>query len=301
MLLKKIKLLKARKNHPYVDAAEFRSRDICAIQIPGGHRPITLNDMLERYEKDFPTCDKEFLQFPKRPFYYEKSFQNNPVRRAVDIENKKLNLKEKVDIINLIPFDFENDQDESIKQKTVDKILESVKRLVNDMAIKTNECVRSHSNVLNEKVTGKLEDLKDPKKTLATINEIQVFLFDKVIDSEKTLKKGKKKRVIDIEERKQNLKEKLSVIDSIPFNLDIDSDENIKQKTFDKILESIEKLMMIEGLLYLLKVKVAGNLKDLKDPTRSIVRIMKSKPLFLKKLSTMTKLTKKKLASMKGG
>jgi len=109
------------------------------------------------------------------------------VRRAVDVENHRLSLKKKVKDIDSIQFDCD-DNVENIKRKTVSKIIESLEILIHELPIKTIEPVSEPTkDVLKQKVTENLEDLKDPLKAVVTIKEILELEIDKLV--EKKVKK----------------------------------------------------------------------------------------------------------------
>ena len=98
---------KAKKNHPIKDPEEVRSKQFCTVKTPLGNEPMSLNDIEKRYEKDFPSWNKDFQCFPEGPIFYDTLFKKKPFTRAIDIEKKILDLKKKVNVLFHIPFDFD--------------------------------------------------------------------------------------------------------------------------------------------------------------------------------------------------
>ena len=163
-----------------------------AREVPVGSEPMSLHDIEKRYEKDFPLWYKDFQCFPEAPIFYDKLFKKEPLTRAIDIENKLLDLKTKVKVQSHIPFDFTNDNDDTISRRTVDEIIQNLQELIKYLKLTNNSRIKNGlPKVLNSKVNGKLVELKDPTKTIETIKEIQEEAFDMVIANDKTCREEK--------------------------------------------------------------------------------------------------------------
>ena len=155
-----------------------------------GDEPMNLNDIQMRYQNDFPLWNKDFQCFPEGPIFYDKMFKQEPLKRAIDIEKKLQKLKKKVTVISFIPFDSDNDNDDAIVTKTVDEIIQSLQVLISYLQLTNNARVKNGlPKVLNRKVKGSLLQLKNSKKAVAIIQEIQEEAFDMTIRNDETCRK----------------------------------------------------------------------------------------------------------------
>ena len=162
----------------------FRDIAICTIKTPIGKKPMTLDDIEEMYTKNFPKWNKDFQCFPEGPIFYDKLFKKEPFTRAIDIEEKFNQLRNKVQSISEVPFNVESDSDNVIISKTVNNILESFKDVIKCLNLENNLRVKkSLPNILSGMVGGKLTKLKKASQSIATIHEIQDKIFGKVLEN----------------------------------------------------------------------------------------------------------------------
>ena len=161
----------------------FRNIPLCTIKTPMGEKSLTLDDIEKMYTKNFPTWDREFQCFPEGPIFYDKLFKIEPFTRAIDIEEKVNQLKSKIKHISKVPFDVEFDSDNVIISKTVNNVLESLQDLIKHLSMDNNSRVKKTlPNILSGMVRGKLIQLKEASKSIATISEIQYTIFGKVLE-----------------------------------------------------------------------------------------------------------------------
>ena len=181
-------------NRPNIDLESFRSLPICNIKVPtaSGEETLCLDDIERKYTENYPLWDKEFQCFPEGPLFYDKLFKKEPYTRAIDIENKFLELRKKISTISESPFDAERDADETVIEKTLNAIVSSLQTLIKFLNLSNNSRINSHlPEVLNSKVEEKLEMLKDETKVIDIIHEIQDQAFDMVLENDKTCKQEK--------------------------------------------------------------------------------------------------------------
>ena len=88
------KAIEKSKNNRSLDEEKFnfKSTPICSIKTPNGEEPLCLNDIERMYEKNFPAWNDSFQCFPEGPIFYDKLFNKSPSTRAIDIENKIIEL-----------------------------------------------------------------------------------------------------------------------------------------------------------------------------------------------------------------
>ena len=185
----------AIENRPNIDLQSFKLLPLCHIKVPtaSGEETLCLDDIERKYIDDFPLWEKEFQCFPEKPIFYDKLFKKEPFTRAIDIENKFIELRKKVNAITETPFDAEKDADETVIEKTVNSIMLSLQTLIKYLKLSNNPRIKSGGlqKVLNPKVKAKLEMLKDPYKVIAIIHEIQDEAFDMVRENDQTCKQEK--------------------------------------------------------------------------------------------------------------
>ena len=85
----------------------------------------------------------------------------------------------------------------------------------------------------------------------------------------------------DIEEKRQNLKNDIISISSIPFDIEKDTDNEIIEKTVNQVVESLKVVIdnldlannprVKNGLPKGLKGKIRGKLNDLKTPKGQLI------------------------------
>jgi len=184
---------KAKKNRKIIDIQEFRAKPICLIKRSDDDVPMNLNVIEENYVKDFPGWNKKkFQSFPEGPLFYDRLFKSEPSKRAVDIEKRLKELRKKVNIISEAPFDIEKDSDDSfVITKTADAINESLKVVITELNLASNQRVMDIPNLVKGMIKGKLGSLKDAAKSLETINQVQNDAFDKVLENHKTITEEK--------------------------------------------------------------------------------------------------------------
>ena len=182
----------AIENLPNIDLQKFKSLPLCHIKVPTGEETLCLDDIERKYIEDFPLWEKGFQCFPEGPIFYDKLFKKEPFTRTIDIENKFLELRKKVNAISETPFDAENDMDETVIKKTVNGIILSLQTLIKYLELSNNPRIKSgFPKVLYPKVKAKLEMLKDPTKVIDIIQEIQDVAFDMVLENDQTCKQEK--------------------------------------------------------------------------------------------------------------
>ena len=185
----------ANENRPNIDIQSFRLLPVCHIKVPtaSGEETLCLDDIERKYIDDFPLWEKEFQCFPEKPIFYDKLFKKEPFTRAIDIENKFIELRKKVNAITETPFDAEKDADETVIEKTVNSIISSLQTLIKYLELNNNPRIKSGGlqKVLNTKVKAKLEMLKDSTKVIDIIQEIQDVAIDMVLENDKTCKQEK--------------------------------------------------------------------------------------------------------------
>ena len=181
-------------NRPIIDIQNLKSLPLCHIKVPtaSGEETLCIDDIERKYIEDFPLWDNEFQCFPEGPIFYDKLFKKEPFTRAIDIENKFLELRKKVKAIPETPFDAEKDTDEIVIEKTVNSIILSLQTLIKYLELSNNPRIKSGlPKVLYPKVKAKLEMLKDPSKVIDIIHEIQDEAFDMVRENDQTCKQEK--------------------------------------------------------------------------------------------------------------
>ena len=125
------------------------------ITLLKGDKPISLIDIERRYEVEFPSWNKRFQCFPEGPIFYDKLFKKEPSTRAINIEKKFMELKEKISDISFIPFDTEIDDDETVITKTIEEIIQSLQLLITDLKLTNNSRVKNGvPKVLRGKIIG---------------------------------------------------------------------------------------------------------------------------------------------------
>ena len=81
---------KAKDNRPKINSNDFKLKPICTIKTPKGEKNLCLDDIEQIYVNDHPEWNQKIQCFPAGPLYYDKLFKDNPFKRAVDIENKRI-------------------------------------------------------------------------------------------------------------------------------------------------------------------------------------------------------------------
>ena len=181
-------------NRPNIDLQSFKSLPLCNIKVPtaSGEDDFCLADMERIYTENFPLWAKEFQCFPEQPIFYDKLFKKEPYTRTIDIENKFIEMRKKVNAISETPFDAEKDADETVIEKSVNSIILSLQTLINYLKLSSNSRIKSGlPKVLYLKVKAKLEMLKDPTKVIDIIHEIQDDAFNMVRENDQTCKQEK--------------------------------------------------------------------------------------------------------------
>ena len=185
-------LQKAMKNRPEIDIEEFRQVPICNIKTPIGEKPLCFNDVENMYTKNYPDWHKDFQCFPEGPIFYDKLFKKEPFSRGIDIENKLVDLRRKVNCTTKLPFDKDIDTDAIIIMKTVDDIMESLKDVISELKLDTNSRVKNGvPKVLTGKVKSKLHQLKDQAISMETVLELQNEALNLVIENDKKFRDEK--------------------------------------------------------------------------------------------------------------
>ena len=126
----------------FLHTDRFRDIPICTIKTPKDKRSLTLNDIEEIYARNFPTWDREFQCFPEGPIFHDKFFKKEPYTRAIDIEERRNQLKSKIQKISIVPFDVKSDSDNDIVSKTVNGVWKSLQDLI--------KCLENNSQVEGE-------------------------------------------------------------------------------------------------------------------------------------------------------
>ena len=184
---------KILKNRPPVieDVTKLRSTHICTIKTPNGQETLSLNDLEEKYTLNYPLWDKSCQSFPEGPIFNGKGklLNGNLFTKATDIEEKRHNMKNDIISISSIPFDIEKDTDNEIIDKTVNKVVESLKVVIDDLDLANNPRVKNGlPKGLKGKIRGKLNELKTPVKGLDEIHEIQDEAFQMILANDSNFK-----------------------------------------------------------------------------------------------------------------
>ena len=184
----------AIENRPNIDVKSFKSLLLCNVKVPtaSGEETLCLDDIERKYTENFPLWDKEFQCFPEGPIFYDKLFKKEPYTRTIDIENKFLVLRKKVNVISETPFDAERDADETVIEKSVNNIILSLQTLIKYLKLSNISRIKSGlPKVLYSKIKAKLEMLKDPTKVIDIIQEIQDEAFYMVLENDQKCKQEK--------------------------------------------------------------------------------------------------------------
>ena len=166
----------------FLHTDRFRDIPICTIKTPKDKRSLTLNDIEEIYARNFPMWDREFQCFPEGPIFHDKFFKKEPYTRAIDIEERRNQLKSKIQKISIVPFDVKSDSDNDIVSKTVNGVWKSLQDLIK--CLENNSQVETPPKILNGMVRGKLTQLKEVGQSIASIQEIQYMMFRKVLEKD---------------------------------------------------------------------------------------------------------------------
>ena len=170
----------------------FRDIPLCTMKTAIGEKSMTLDDIEEIYTKNFPMWDKDFQCFPEGPIFYDKLFKKEPFTRAIDIEEKIKQLRNKVQSISKVPFDVESDSDNVIISKTVNIVLESLQNLIKCLNLENNSRVKnSLPKILSGMVKSKLTQLKEVNQSIESIYEIQNNIFGKVLENDSKCREEK--------------------------------------------------------------------------------------------------------------
>ena len=141
------------------------------------------------YVNDHPDWKQNFQCFPNGPLFYDKLFKENPFKRAVDIEKKRIDLKEKIILISELPFETRENSDEEIIEITKYAIIKSLRTVIETLKLIDNVHVKKHLPIgLKNMIRGKLEELKDETKGLGAAQNLQVDAFDMVLKNDNDFK-----------------------------------------------------------------------------------------------------------------
>ena len=170
----------------------FRDIPLCNIKTPIGEKSMTLNDIEEMYTKNFPLWEEDFQCFPEGPIFYDKLFKKEPFTRAIDIEKKMNQLRNKIQSISKVPFDAKYDSDNVMITKTVNSVLDSLRDVIRCLNLENNLRVNKNiPSILSGMVRGKLKELKDASQSIAAIQEIQDKIFEKVLENDNKCREEK--------------------------------------------------------------------------------------------------------------
>ena len=166
---------------------DFKLKPICTIKTPKGEENLCLDDIEQTYVNDHPEWNQKFQCFPEGPLYYDKLFKNNPFKRAVDIENKRSYLKEKIILISELPFEMGKNCDKEIIEKTKNAIMDSLQTVIESLKLLDN-VIKSLPIGLMNMVKGKLKELKDETKGIGAAQKLQIDAFDMVLKNDNDFK-----------------------------------------------------------------------------------------------------------------
>ena len=184
-----IRKAKDNPNRPKINSNDFKLKPICTIKTPKGEKNLCLDDIEQIYVNDHPEWNQKFQCFPEGPLYYDKLFKENPFKRAVDIENKKKYLKEKIILISELPFEMGENCDKEIIEKTKSAIMDSLRTVIESLKLVDNVHVRKSLPIgLMNMVKGKLKELKDETKSIGAAQKLQIDAFDMVLKNDNDFK-----------------------------------------------------------------------------------------------------------------
>ena len=172
---------------PNIGLQNIKSLPFCHIKVPtvSGEETLCLDDIEQKYVKDFPEWDKDLQCFPEGPIFYDKLFKTEPFTRAIDIEERFKQLKNKIQGISEVPFDVESDSDNVIISKTVNSIWESLQNVITYLNLENNLRVKKNlPNFLSGMVKGKLTQLKEASESIDSMHEVQNLIFEKVLEND---------------------------------------------------------------------------------------------------------------------
>ena len=184
-----IRKTKDDPNRPKINSNDFKSKPICTIKTPKGEKNLCLDDIEQMYINDHPEWNQKFQCFPEGPLYYDKLFKENPFKRAVDIENKRTYLKEKIILISELPFEMGKNCDKQIIEKTKNAIMDSLQTVIESLKLLDNVHVMKSLPIgLMNMVKGKLKELKDETKGIGAAQKLQIDAFDMVLKNDNDFK-----------------------------------------------------------------------------------------------------------------
>ena len=177
------------KNRHIIDIEKFFTTPICSMKTPTGEKPLSINDVELMYEKDFPNWKEEFQCFPEAPIFYDKLFKKSPNKRAIDIEKRIQELKNKIEAISEVPFDAEKDSDEDIVTKALENIVQNLQPIIKHLKLEENTRIKNGiPKVIKGKLTSNLKQLRDLTQVVSTLHELQLDGFSLVIDNNNTFR-----------------------------------------------------------------------------------------------------------------
>ena len=182
---------KAKENCPKINSNDFKLKPICTIKTPNGEKNLCLDDIEQIYVNDHAEWNQKIQCFPKGPLYYDKLFKKNPFKGAVDIENKRMYLKEKIILISELPFEIGENCNEEIIEKTKNAIMDSLLTVIESLKLVDNiHVTRSLPTGLKNMIRGKLKELKDETKDIAigATQKLQIDAFDMVLKNQNDFK-----------------------------------------------------------------------------------------------------------------
>ena len=182
-----IRKAKDNPNRPKINSNDFKLKPICTIKTPKGEKNLCLDDIEQIYVNDHPEWNQKFQCFPEGPLYYDKLFKENPFKRAVDIENKKKYLKEKIILISELPFEMGENCDKEIIEKTKNAIMDSLQTVIESLKLVDNDHVINECHLMNM-IGGKLKELKDETKGICAAQKLQIDAFDMVLKNDNDFK-----------------------------------------------------------------------------------------------------------------
>ena len=170
----------------------YKDIPFCTIKTPIGEKPLNIEVIEEMYMKSFPMWGEDLQCFPEGPIFYGRLSKKEPFTRAIDIEEKLNQLRNKIQSISKVPFDVESDSDNDIISKTVNIIMENLQDLIKYLNLENNSRMENGlRTILSGMVKDNLTQKQDDSLSIAAILEIQHDIFEKVIMNNKTCREQK--------------------------------------------------------------------------------------------------------------
>ena len=104
-------------------------------------------------------------------------------RQLMNLEYNIQELKNKVEVVSVVPFDVEKDSEDEIATKSLDCIVHSLTPLITHLNLEKHLQIKNDlPKILKGKLKSNEKPLKDVTKAISTLHEIQLYGFEFVVD-----------------------------------------------------------------------------------------------------------------------